>query len=519
MSEEKELKLACLHQAGGDLDHAQRLFDWVSGSVRATPDSEAAEVSAPKQDKPQQSFNYRHPSKYGTDVPRRCYLEELTPEERAIRDLVDTVERLGAHPLLTATVIQLMKAGEDLADWVDIGLRDKDIAALSPGNDLGLLDENPAAGVTEVRNQAEGEAPLWQVHEISSDDICAVPSKEIGEAVAAWGNVTFAPTHEYDPHINFVVEPWAGDAETHEVDLGASWLAQYAFNMRGEPIDWLNNPPRGGKSEPEGGKGPSGGEPSADAERTEDALLENQPGVSSQASLAEAAVPEGWTPAAEFQFDGLIKANQRVPVVMALYEDGVSCPGGNGIIGAWTFPVRDVPVIAYRIIPTPPGLIEASADAERIEDARDGTPSTEQTEHDRPKLTNEEFESLEKLDGVLDAEPSPILRSEVPPAAETYLAPSGDEFATVNGQTHLIVSDEAEAQGQAETAPQAAYAPIHNEDDLFVDETLAGSFARGPTRQAELAAEAELEPEQASKPKPSFLGLFGVKAKAEEMAS
>ena len=152
MSEEKELKLACLHQAGGDLDHAQRLFDWVSGSVRATPDSEAAEVSAPKQDKPQQSFNYRHPSKYGTDVPRRCYLEELTPEERAIRDLVDTVERLGAHPLLTATVIQLMKAGEDLADWVDIGLRDKDIAALSPGNDLGLLDENPAAGDTEVRN-------------------------------------------------------------------------------------------------------------------------------------------------------------------------------------------------------------------------------------------------------------------------------------------------------------------------------------------------------------------------------
>ena len=141
MSEEKELKLACLHQAGGDLDHAQRLFDWVSGSVRATPDSEAAEVSAPKQDKPQQSFNYRHPSKYGTDVPRRCYLEELTPEERAIRDLVDTVERLGAHPLLTATVIQLMKAGEDLADWVDIGLRDKAIAALSPGNDLGLLDD------------------------------------------------------------------------------------------------------------------------------------------------------------------------------------------------------------------------------------------------------------------------------------------------------------------------------------------------------------------------------------------
>ena len=127
MSDEQDLKLACLHQAGGNLDHAKSLFDWVSGSVRATPASEAPAVSAPNQDKPEQPFNYQHPSKYGTDVPRRCYLEELTPEEREIRDLVGAIEHLGAHPLLTTTVIQLMKAGESLADWVDIGLRDKAI--------------------------------------------------------------------------------------------------------------------------------------------------------------------------------------------------------------------------------------------------------------------------------------------------------------------------------------------------------------------------------------------------------
>ena len=180
MSDEQELKLACLHQAGGNLDHAKSLFDWVSGSVRATPQSEAPAVSAPNQDKPEQPFNYQHPSKYGTDVPRRCYLEELTPEEREIRDLVGAIEHLGAHPLLTTTVIQLMKAGESLADWVDIGLRDKAIAALStdperpsvvadldradhnPPNDTegggGLHDPEPEPIATEVRKEAEGDA-------------------------------------------------------------------------------------------------------------------------------------------------------------------------------------------------------------------------------------------------------------------------------------------------------------------------------------------------------------------------
>lgn len=162
MSDEQDLKLACLHHAGGDLDHAKALFEWVSGSVRATTDSEAPEVSAPDQDKPEEPFNYRHPSKFGTDIPRRCHLEELTPEERAIRDLVGTVESLGAHPLLTTTVIQLMKAGESLADWVDIELRDKAISALqslsSGEGGVGLLDGEPEPVPTEVRKEDEQDA-------------------------------------------------------------------------------------------------------------------------------------------------------------------------------------------------------------------------------------------------------------------------------------------------------------------------------------------------------------------------
>lgn len=189
MSDEQELKLACLHHAGGNLDHAKSLFDWVSGSVRATPQSEAPAVSAPNQDKPEQPFNYQHPSKYGTDVPRRCYLEELTPEERAIRDLVGAIEHLGAHPLLTTTVIQLMKAGESLADWVDIGLRDKAIAALSTdlvrtevvtdgdredpitsepethtgnGGEEFLLDEGQRAPDESSSQASSTDAPAWQ---------------------------------------------------------------------------------------------------------------------------------------------------------------------------------------------------------------------------------------------------------------------------------------------------------------------------------------------------------------------
>ena len=228
------------------------------------------------------------------------------------------------------------------------------------------------------------------------------------------------------------------------------------------------------------------------------------------------AIPEGFIPWGGGEY---LPVARGTPLVV-LYRNGseVDCTAGDEMSEFWHRSSTlvdhspDHDIIAYRVIET--GETQSELDSSQIEGGDRVEPL-----HDRPKLTNEEFESLEKIDGVLDAEPSPILRSEVPPAAETYLAPSGDEFATVNGQTHLIVSDEAEAQGQAETAPQAAYAPIHNEDDLFVDETLAGSFARGPTRQAELAAEAELEPEQASKPKPSFLGLFGVKAKAEEMAS
>ena len=203
------------------------------------------------------------------------------------------------------------------------------------------------------------------------------------------------------------------------------------------------------------------------------------------------AIPEGFIPWGGGEY---LPVARGTPLVV-LYRNGseVDCTAGDEMSEFWHRSSTlvdhspDHDIIAYRVIET--GETQSELDSSQIEGGDRVEPL-----HDRPKLTNEEFESLEKIDGVLDAEPSPILRSEVPPAAETYLAPSGDEFATVNGQTHLIVSDEAEAQGQAETAPQAAYAPIHNEDEP----SDAAVFAHGLNVEIDQKAE------------PKRINIFGI---------
>lgn len=52
-------------------------------------------------------------------IPRRCYLERNTPEELSIRECIEQVEKLGAHPLLTDTVSLLGDARNKLGDWID----------------------------------------------------------------------------------------------------------------------------------------------------------------------------------------------------------------------------------------------------------------------------------------------------------------------------------------------------------------------------------------------------------------
>lgn len=64
------------------------------------------------------------------ELPRRCKLPQLTLEELLIYQTIQSVERLGADPVLTEVVVLLNQAKEKLADWVDkketnktIGLR------------------------------------------------------------------------------------------------------------------------------------------------------------------------------------------------------------------------------------------------------------------------------------------------------------------------------------------------------------------------------------------------------------
>ncbi len=53
-------------------------------------------------------------------IPRRAYLEKLTVEELAIYNLVQEIEKLGAHPLLTDVVVLLGQAKDKLSDWVEL---------------------------------------------------------------------------------------------------------------------------------------------------------------------------------------------------------------------------------------------------------------------------------------------------------------------------------------------------------------------------------------------------------------
>lgn len=54
-----------------------------------------------------------------SDIPRRCFINRLTPAELAIREAMIAVEKVGADPLLTEAVVLLGKAQDKVADYVD----------------------------------------------------------------------------------------------------------------------------------------------------------------------------------------------------------------------------------------------------------------------------------------------------------------------------------------------------------------------------------------------------------------
>lgn len=53
-------------------------------------------------------------------IPRRCFLEHMTPAESAIREAMLKVEGMPAHPLLTEAVCLLGRAKDRVSDFVDL---------------------------------------------------------------------------------------------------------------------------------------------------------------------------------------------------------------------------------------------------------------------------------------------------------------------------------------------------------------------------------------------------------------
>ena len=55
-------------------------------------------------------------------IPRRIQTELMTKEESEILELIQHIEKLGAHHFLTAAVIALSEAKDHLSDWIDFKL-------------------------------------------------------------------------------------------------------------------------------------------------------------------------------------------------------------------------------------------------------------------------------------------------------------------------------------------------------------------------------------------------------------
>lgn len=52
-------------------------------------------------------------------IPRRTRLDMMTPPEHTLRNAIQIIEDLGAHPLLTDAVVLIGQAKDKVSDWVD----------------------------------------------------------------------------------------------------------------------------------------------------------------------------------------------------------------------------------------------------------------------------------------------------------------------------------------------------------------------------------------------------------------
>ncbi len=258
----------------------------------------------------------------------------------------------------------------------------------------------------------------------------------------------------YDRIDSLKAESDALDDEAYDLDVACRALEEdelYATKDLDEPLEPAEAllDPQPEAASPEFAS--EQGEPIEEMIATSDAVCEE---------LSEAytplQIPEGFTPwsGGECPVPGqsveYLCAADDVPVKTDRPED-------------WTWRHEGIPsrarIIAYRII-------QPSAEAERIEDVSEPLATIEQT------LITDDIPS--------------IPREEIPigAAVETY-TDSGLETVKISGTTY-VVDDEPERQ--AETQPEAAYAPVNEDEGLM--------WANG----FEADAKAKAEPEQDKRP-------------------
>jgi hypothetical protein len=62
------------------------------------------------------------------EIPRRNRLDLNTPAELAIHNAIGEIEKMGVDPILTDIQVELIKLKGRLADYVDLKIKDNQIA-------------------------------------------------------------------------------------------------------------------------------------------------------------------------------------------------------------------------------------------------------------------------------------------------------------------------------------------------------------------------------------------------------
>lgn len=120
------------------------------------------------------------------DIPRRAFVNKMIPAELSIRESVQSVERLAAHPLLTDAVVMLGDAQRKVADWYDqhaTGEQQEHARTTTEIQQPAPVSATEPDAVRMLREGMRGQHALFNVNQ---EYVCAVaPLLEYIDALTA----------------------------------------------------------------------------------------------------------------------------------------------------------------------------------------------------------------------------------------------------------------------------------------------------------------------------------------------